>query len=512
MRQGVARGLAWFGWLLWSACACAGFAWAQEEAQVALLPVVYGEARGEPLVGPLMPDLAEGMTRAWNGPVLSSDALRAALERRWVWSYDPSKLRNLEEALRASERAFEEDRFEEAIALLEKIVQQGDVLLAQVSADPRQSRNLLRAHLLLWWALDETGERDRLQALMVQSAERFPAGAVESAGVPPKVAQAFQEAREQQKRGAQTLSIFLKGGVGACKLLLNGSPLGDDRNAGVAVLPGRTYYVHASCGDLHLPPRRIVVDKATAITLDLGLARTLRDTSLGPTLRAEGDPNDTAELVGLGKLAGEVFGVDTVVLAGISQDPNGAWLQLDRVQTSPARRTCSVRLSLDEAQRRAPLDEALRALVANKPTPNTILFAGEDGIYRTPEEYVELVTRGGIPRIFTWVTGGLGLVSLGIGGVFAFVQGQDQAELDLCILDAECRGTVEAERLRGELYQNTSLSWGFSITGGALLLGSVALYFIEAPDPEDYLAASPLDGWMPWLTPEGAGLQKMWSW
>lgn len=512
MRGAVSAAMGACG-VLWCAWASAqSDATLAQQTRMAIFPVIYGEsAQEEPLVAPYLGAVHREAQQAWSGPVLAEGSLADVMELAWVTRADRAVLERLRGSLGEAEQRFRdpEQGPGAAIPALEALIKDADALLPQVSASPEDAERLLRAHLLLWWALDEVGEKSRLEELMVSAAARFPAAQLDSQQVPPFVVEAFVQARARlRERGAQTLVMRVEGARGGeCRLLLNGSALGDWRQAALAVPAGRTYYVQAGCGEDQLPARRVVVEGATEVVLDLGFARQMRSSAVGTTLQIPGGHGSAAQMAALGSHMGQTLGVGHVLLVGVVEEDRA--LQIDRVRTQDGRRTCSVRISLDDARDSAALYGALRAVVANRPTRFSLLFAGEDGVYQTPEDYVENVI--GSQRVFTWVAGGLGALTLGAGAIMEFVGTSLQQDLDDCVASLRCRGTSEAEGHRNALSDAVLTRNILYTSGGILLVGAVVLYFVESPDLEAELNAPMRGAGLGlWVSPSGAGVEGRW--
>ncbi len=484
---------------------------AMRETRLAIFPVVYGQNNVKaPLVAPYLHDIHRETKQAWNGSVLAQDTLTDAMALRWVSRVDNELVDAMLRDVTDAEKRFQDQSAGAAIPTLEKIIAQADALLPHTSARLDGALGLLRAHLLLWWALEDVGERERLPILMAQAAERFPNAQLNGAQVPPFVSQAFETARKKLiDKSKSTLVMRLEGASGDnCRIALNGLPMGDWRNAALPLPSGRTYYVQGGCGDRQLPPRRVIVNDAVDLVMNVNLADHLLDTNTGHALRVEGGSGSGAEMARLGTGIGQTLEVGNIVMVGVVAGEDV--LQLDRVRVFDGVRTCSVRLSLTDAKDPAVLYGALRAVVANRPTRFNMLFAGEDGIYRTPEDYVENVI--GTDRVFTWVFGGMSVLTLGSAIVFEAAVLSKQEDLNDCGGSASCRGTNEIETQRPAL-ENTILTRNvlYGATG-ALAAGALLFYFLEAPDVEAELDAPMKTSLRPWMAPSsvGLGLEGRW--
>lgn len=481
---------------------------AAQQTRMAIFPVVYDqEQEGEPRVAPLLDSIHQEARQAWSGPVLAQGSLDDAIRVIWLTEHDQAGIAQMHQTLAEAERRFRdpEQGAGAAIEPLERLLHRADALLPHASREPRDAEALLRAHLLLWWALREVGETSRLPSLMRQAAGRFPAARVDSGHMPPFVVEAFVQAQARgRQEEASTLVIRLEGArEQGCRILLNGSALGEERNAALALPSGRTYYVQAGCGADQLPIRRVVVEGSQELLLDLQLARQMRDRAAGVTLVVPGGEGSAAEMASLGTSMGQALEVGNVILVGVVEDQEA--LQLDRVRVFDGRRLCSVRIPLEAARDSASLYGALRAVVAGRPTRFSLLFAGEDGVYRTPEDYVENVI--GQKRVFTWVTGGLGVLTLGTAVVFEFLSAGYQQELDDCVATLSCRGSTRSEATRRDLDDALLTRNVLYLTSGGLLLSAALLYVLEAPDVESELE-TPMQGarLTPWISGSSAGL------
>ncbi len=87
-----------------------------------------------------------------------------------------------------------------------------------------------------------------------------------------------------------------------------------------------------------------------------------------------------------------------------------------------------------------------------------------------------------------------------------FVGASDQEALDKCVLSASCRGTKEVEALRDDVDRAVILRDSFYIASGVFAVGAAVLYFVESPDPNDYLAPQGVS-LLPALGPDFVGLR-----
>jgi len=479
--------------------------------RLVLIPVEYGDMHeGGPQVANYIEDVATGLSRNYSGEIVAKDRLFEAIDGAWVMRRDEAALASLESEAKAAIELFYQEGGGAAIPKLERLVREADALLPAVSADPARAELLLKAHLFLWWSFRQVGEEAQLSALMAQTAERFPAATVSSIDMPPYVAQAFNQAREDQRASGVAVSVYLDARERRdCRIFIDGFAHGDGRSAGIVVRPGRTYYVMGQCGESRLPARRVVANRSVELALDMVLADHLVQRGSWTALRADMGAEAIGTLTDLAVAGGTALQASQVVLASVTMQDGEPVLQLDRVSMERRQRVCSVRMPLGPNVAPGDVDAAVRAVIVGKPTPTTILFASDDNVYRTPDEYIEFVTDEGIHRIFTWVTAGIVLGTAVSAGALELAAVSDQNNLKNCIRDLSCRGTREAEDLRVDLNDTLVTRDVLYLTSGVLALTSIVLYFVEAPDPDDYLASPGLHI-APWLGADVAGAGALW--
>ncbi len=511
------RTLCW-AWVVW--VCLSGVAHAQQNVvsnQVALFPAHYADAKGEPPVAPFMEDINSGLKRIWTGTALVGQELEDAMGAAWVSPVNTDAQKRVQEEAARAEEIFLVEDSAKAIAPLERLLKDADALLAHTSADKNTSKMLFMAHLRLWQSLKAEGKADgaKLSALMENAAARFPAARPTSNEIDPEVVDAFEKGRSKNDTALNIILQDIPAGAGqSCSISINGFVEGDGRQANVAVRSGRTYYVVGSCGDLTLTPRRVTVNKPMELRLSMLLARAMERTSAGPTLRLIDGEKSVANIVSVGVAMGRALGSGEVWMVGVGENEAlGRFLQFDRIDTQEATRLCSIRLKITERLDRAGIDQALRAVRSNKPTPEDevdVYIALNDNVYRDRDEYLEVVATDG-SRIFTWTVGSIAAASLTAGIAFEFLGQTAQQDLDDCIAAPECRGTPQTERLRNDLDDTLITRDTLYIVGGVLAVGAVVLYFVESPSQDEYLSGNPderADRWgmAPWMTPTGGGM------
>ncbi len=499
-----------------SAFALTPAVWAQggdpgRAGRAALFPVHYGEPGGEPQVGAHMPDIASGLRRIWTGEVLSEQSLAEAMRLTWVPPGDPTTLSRLDADVNQAEERFMAGQTSEAIPLLEKLIRQAEALMPQISAEPRVAERLLRAHILLWWALSLEGESGRLPTLMQETVARFPAAVVDTLNVPPDVAQAF--AVERRRQGAVSVTVELNAsGESGCEILVGGFKIGDGPSAALGLPPGRPYTIAGRCQSATLV-RRVQVEGPQIVSLDMTLAHSLLESSAGATLQLPEGPEEVARMVRVSTAAGRALGAEEVILAGIhDQGRSGRVLQLDRIVVGADKplRQCSVRLGLKEGVDRTDIDQALRAVRKCKPFVEKmdLEVATSDNVYLNPEEFVESVGQEGSHPL-TWSAAALSLAALSSAVLFEFVAAASQEDLDNCVASAACRGTARAEGLRNDLGDTIVTRDALYGVTAALTIGAVILYFVETPSAEDVLGqgSQAARSWTlsPWIGASGFG-------
>lgn len=486
------------------------------ENRIALFPVQYGGEHGEPMIGAHLPDLSSGLARIWNGEVLSQSALDDAMRQRFVMDIDEAELSKLEAGVKEAENTFHAVSPNDAIPGLERLVRSADERLGQVSASPRHAQLLLKAHLLLWWSLSSVGESERLKTLMSETVGRFPAAVVDTTVMPPVVSEAFARAREAHERESVTLSVSLSGdGDARCSIEVNGATIGDGRNGAVGVKPGLVAYVGGRCGEDVLPPQRVVAQGPMMVRLDMALTRALQRTSAGHTLVLSEGPDQVADMTRVAQAVGRVLGAGQVLLVGSFDEGEGLrTMQLDRIDVLEGVRRCSVRMGQLESIRRVDIDEALRAIREQKPTTHRrITFSEDSSQYLTPDEYVaEKLEEQDSRRVYTWVAAGVTAAVLSSGVLFDFVGRAAQQDLDDCVASSACRGTEQAETYRNNLDDTLVVRDVLYVSAGVLAVGAVALFFIEQPSTDAYLAAPSAPapaGWRvsPWVSADGGGVE-----
>ncbi len=368
-------------------CGSAGVVQAQDlyASRVVLLPVDYSDQGADaPKSESLQETLESGLSRAWSGEVVAGERLTTAMNAAFVTEDDKRALIKLEQDVEAAAQVFYTESPGKALPTLESLIARSGALLPSLGSHPKAALALIRAHLLVWWGMKSSGEKDRLRAHMETTVRLFPAAIVNSVDVPPYVAEAHSAALGSLQESGLTLNIKLNNADGPCDILLNGVGVGDGKTASIRVAKGQAYYVAAQCGASALPARRIVLDADREVRLDMVLADRAFVRGGKQVARVE-SADDVADLVSVAAAFGQTLEAGTTVLAGIVEEDGRRVLQLDRIDNSTRARVCSVRIVVTDDSRPVMYDPALRAVAFVKPTPDTMLFAAGDNVYRTPD-------------------------------------------------------------------------------------------------------------------------------
>ena len=480
--------------------------------QVALVPVHYGTLEGQPLIAPHLDALGSAIERQWNGTVWAQTQVSDAVHTAWLFAPDRAPLEDFTQGVKKAQALFTEKGSEAAIPVLERLVEESEGLLPQISTRPPEALLMLQAHLLLWWSLEQAGERGRLVPLMQKAVRRFPAAQVTTRQWPPAVAEAFAVARQVLLMEQASINFRLRGAPqGGCTVLVNGFEHGDGHSGGLGVAGGQPYYISARCEGVLLRPRRVIATSNIELELDVELTQRLTQTSAGPVLRIEGGPGAVGELVRLSGGLGRVLGSSDVVLAGGFEEGGRTVLQLDRVDVAAAKRVCSVRLETEGMEPWA-IDKAIRVLVVRKPTASApVVFASEDGVYRSVDQYVDWAATD-VSYTWTWTMAGLTVASLGTGLVFESLARASRDELTACITNTDCQGTVQVGALTQDTERHLDLRNAFLIGAGASAAAALLAFLLERQQGADVLAPDPADTTRaqifitPWFQPGATGL------
>ena len=445
--------------------------------------------------------------RILTGEVLAGERLGQALRTIWVQPVDKEVLDKLTGDVTKAEQTFHTQSPTSAIPSLEHIVSRADALLPHASADPDRAKLLLKAHLLLWWALEAAGEKGRLKTLMAETVERFPTAVVDTTVMPPGVTEAFVQAKGAYKSKAVTVSFELQSTPpGDCTIRVNGFDRGEGRLVAFELVAGRTYYIQGACEGLALPPRRLIVSEPETVALDLSLAPRLAAAAGGDAVMKGAGPDQVAAITELGASLGSMLGVNNVILVGVYDSGQELFMQLDRVNVTQGVRVASVRLTGRHMSKSENVELAMRAVWAGRPTPDdVILFANDkDNVYRSVDEYIQWASDDQV-RVWTWTSSAVTAAALTGGVIFSVIASSNQSELEDCVADPACGPTAQSDSLREDLNNAFLIRNSLLITGALAAVGTGVLFFLESPEVELASGASP--GWSfdPWVSEDILG-------
>lgn len=266
---------------------------------------------------------------------------------------------------------------------------------------------------------------------------RFPFLSPSTAEHPPAVQKRWNMARETVRSGASPLVVNVhpleleRGGT--CRVHVNGAEVAELPMPGPVQMPAGDHFLQVRCGTQSSWLMRVELD---------GRPRTLR-VPVRAMLAARGD-SETGGIVLVDP--GER---DSAVLVDAVSDATGlAGASVARTATA------KVEFGLWEAGMSGPTVQNIGAI---------------DGGDIVSVRRADAKPAPGGGRVWTWVTGGVGLAALG-GAVVANVMYEDKRQ----------DGAGDTE-LSGFQTAATSLY----IAGGALLVTSVILFFVEGDSPEE---------------------------
>jgi hypothetical protein len=476
-------------------------------AEVAVVTALYGE----PTHAEQLAEVDSAVARLWRGTVWSRVYAGDAAAR--AWSFDAQEPpQSFATDLAEAQRRFQEGGSAAAIPILERLVAGSADLLPALAGTSTGAELLLKAHLLLWWSLDEVGEKGRLATLMQETARRFPAAKVTTTEWPPRLAEAFAVAKQFIGLDQTTLAVELRSqNVRGCSVTVNGIALAGGPSASVPVARGVSYYVGGECPGVLLRPRRVAAVGATTVVLDTELNTRVQRTENGAVLRLDGGPDDVAQIVRLAVGFGRVIGTPDGVVAGVFRTSEGDVLQLDRVNVNEGVRRCSVRLPLTPDLDPRAIDEAVHVLHVGKPTVSaSVRFASEDRVYRTSDEYVDWA-RDDKLYVGTWTGLGLTLAAAGLTAYFNNSLSDSEAELNTCGANQSCRRSTALERARRDVAEGTDRRDALAWTTVGLGIGTIVIFLFEytrgsevlAPGLPEARSPAPIG---PWLQPNAAGV------
>jgi hypothetical protein len=413
---------------------------------------------------------------------------------------DESTIQSFEAEFQTARQVFFAKGEAAAIPPLQKIVDRADELLPALAGAPTSSQNFLKTHLLLWESQLRSGDTEVLEATMSAAATRFPSAQVDTRSHAPEVVKAFAEARNTLAAQGVPLTIILHSDdTPECRILLNGISSPDQTKVTVIVPPGSTYFVSAHCGDTSLPVlRRRVSPEGREVHLHPTVLRRITRGDAGYSLASPEAPEDTDAREYTACALGGTLGVDVVVL--FSGDTGS--LHSDGVHVAASGGACSPRVP---SRAEAAVRSALQA-TGNGPTAFTL-----DGVEDAEATHTRPNETSGIQRPWMWTVGALTLAALS-SSVAVDLAAADTRESVLDCISSTCDATRDGV-LRDQLARELLTRDVLYISGAALAVGTVVLFFVEAPEsPEESTGLHPPTTIHPWIGTHGAGANVATVW